>query len=245
MIISVHIHKNAGMSFKNHLIKIFGSNLLLSYGRDNRVVERFFTKKNILKYIKSDFENITIVHGHFLSDLFDSFSKTNQYAIFLRDPVERVISNYYFFKRNHYKHSPICAMIAEGMSLEEYAMLNSSINVQSFFSANKSIEQFDYVGICEEYKKSVLLFDRVFNVKNSKKNTLNYYKKIIKSRFATKNELITSDSLINNKNPDKQTQSYNISEKIRNKIINLNLLDCEIYKQGTKHFKINCKRYNV
>jgi len=245
LIVSVHIHKNAGMNFKKHLIKFFDDSLLLSYGRDERILERFFTKINVPKYNKSDFDNIAIIHGHFLTDLFDFLKRDIKYAIFLRDPVERVISNYYFFKRNNYKNSPICTMIAEGLGLEEYAELNSSQNVQSFFMANKPIECFDFVGVCEEYEKSVLLFNRLFNVKSSVINNLKYYKQCIASIFGKKNELASSDSLTSNKNPEKQTLSYDISNKLRDKIIGMNLLDYDLYKKGISHFRRNCEKFHV
>jgi sulfotransferase famil protein len=245
LIISVHIHKNAGMNFKKHLIKSFDDSLLLSYGRDERILERFFTKINVPKYNKSDFDNIAIIHGHFLTDLFDSLEKDIKYAIFLRDPVERVISNYYFLKRNNYKHSHICSMIAEGLGLEEYAELNSSQNVQTFFMANKPIEHFHFVGICEEYEKSVLLFDKLFNVKGSVINSLKYYKQFVASILNKKSELVMPDSLTNNKNPDKQTTSYDISNKLRDKIIRMNLLDYDLYKKGISHFRENCVKCHV
>jgi len=245
LIVSVHIHKNAGMNFKKHLIKLFDGSLCLSYGRDERILERFFTKINVPKYKQKDFDSIAIIHGHFLADLFDFLSRDIKYAIFLRDPVERVISNYFFLKRNNYKHSSICTMIAEGLGLEEYAELNSSQNVQSFFMANKSIECFDFVGICEEYEKSVLLFDRLFNLKGSMKNNLKYYKQLIISFFSNKSELVLPDSLTNNKNPDKQTTLYNISDKLRKKIIGMNLMDYDLYEKGIKHFRNNCEKFNV
>ena len=245
LIVSVHIHKNAGMSFKKHLMKKFDEKLHLSYGRDERVLERFFTNSNVSKYRESDFKNVAVIHGHFLADLFDFFSNEIKYAIFLRDPVERVISNYYFFKKNNYPHSPICNMISEGMGLEEYAELNSSQNVQSFFMANKCIEQFEYVGICEEYAKSVLLFDRIFNIKGSRKNDLKYYKKLIKSAFDKTGELVMHNDLTNNKNPEKQTKFYEINEKLREKILGMNSMDYDLYERGKIQFQKKCEAFNV
>ena len=245
LIVSVHIHKNAGMHFKRHLIKIFGDKLGLSYGRDMRVLERFFSGINVPQYRMTELDNIRVVHGHFLADLFDSFSHNIKYATFLRDPVERVISNYYFFKSNHYKHSPVCNMIADGMPLEEYAKLGSSQNVQSFFMAGKPIEGFDFVGICEEYDKSVLLFDRLFQVKGTLKNTLLYYLKLIEKRFKAKSEFVLPDDLTKNINPYKHACTYDIDDNLKDKIAELNLLDHELYKRGREHFKQNCKKYHI
>lgn len=245
LIVSVHVHKNAGMNFKKHLIKKFGGQLFLSYGRDKRVLQRFFTTTNVPHIKKSELDNIRIVHGHFLADLFDPLADEINYAIFFRDPVERVISNYYFFKNNYFKHSPVCKMIAEGMTLEEYAALSSSRNVQSFFMADKPLESFDYVGICEEYEKSVLLFDRLFNVKGSITNSLNYYKYFFRKRFTDKSDLVLPESLTENKNPEKQTLFYDIDENLRNNIMELNYIDHNLYKRGRKHFKQNCEKYSV
>ena len=173
LIISVHIHKNAGMNFKKHLMKMFGRKLLLSYGKDEQVLNRFFKSFKVTDYFDKDLEKYDIIHGHFLSNRFDHIDRNLRYATFLRHPVERVVSNYYFFKRNFYKHSPICNMIANGLTLEEYIELKSSKNVQSFFIANRSIEKFDYIGICEDFKRSLLLFDKTFKLKKKYPTIMN------------------------------------------------------------------------
>ncbi len=236
MIVSVHIHKNGGMNFKNFLLKSYGKNLLLEYGKDNDVLKRFFSGGKNRAPIEKDYEKYKIVHGHFLANRFDSF-KNIELITFLREPSQRIVSNYYFFKNNFYNHSPICHMIKEGLTLEEYINLESSKNVQSFFLANKSIDDFKFIGILEEYESSIKLMKRIFNININPYGILFFY--IEKLKYLLKKdkpEIMTFNKFSSNRNKDKKERTYEIDKKLLELIQKNNQLDYELYNKAKIKF---------
>ncbi|MFW0884358.1 sulfotransferase family 2 domain-containing protein [Candidatus Acidulodesulfobacterium sp. H_13] len=246
MIVSVHIHKNGGMQFKNFLIKSYGKKLFLEYGKDNEVLKRFFLGGgDNKKPDPKDYKNFDIIHGHFLANRFDHFSNI-ELITFLRDPAQRLISNYYFFKNNFYDHSPICHMIKDGLSLEDYINIESSKNVQSFFLANKSIKDFKFIGILEEYAISVFLLKKELNIKFSFQNTMCYYNKYLNYlRDENKSSVMTFNKMSANKNKNKIGHCYDISPKFIRTIKNNNKIDYELYNEAKLHFKILKEKHNV
>ena len=245
MIVSVHIHKNGGMKFKNFLMKSYGQKLLLEYGKDNEILKRFFSGGNNPEPNIQNYENYDIVHGHFLANRFDSFPNI-ELITFLREPAQRVISNYYFFKRNFYAHSPICHMIKEGLSLEEYIDLDSSKNVQSFFFANKSIQDFKFIGILEEYETSIFLMKKELDIKFSLQNQAYFYKEFLKYIKSNRKEgVMTFDKFNTNTNNDKDGSQYEISSELEEHIKMNNQLDYKLYEEAKKCFDNLKEKYNV
>lgn len=235
---SVHIHKNGGMQLKNFLLKSFGQKLYLEYGKDNDILERFFSggKKHNPKV--EDYSKYKIVHGHFLANKFDDFNNI-KLITFLRDPAQRVISNYYFFKRNFYNNSPICHMIRDGLTLEEYIELDSSKNVQSFFLANKPLDDFVFVGIIEEYENSINLMKKVLDIRFDIKSQCFYYKKYIEYLLKNKREKVMRfDNFSANKNSEKKANKYDVNSLLMKKILTNNEQDYELYYNAQKKFNM-------
>lgn len=238
MIVSVHIHKNGGMQFKNFLLKTFGKELCLEYGKDSAILERFFSGGQRPQPKVDDYQKYKIVHGHFLANNFDSFENV-ELITFLRDPAQRLVSNYYFFKRNFYNHSPICHMIKDGLTLEQYIDLESSKNVQSFFLADKSLDDFAFVGILEEYENSIALMKKIFDIKFDVKNQYFYYKKYIEYLMKKdKPKVMIFDKFSSNKNNYKKERNYEIPPLLLEKIKKNNSLDYELYDNAQKKFNV-------
>ena len=72
-------------------------------------------------------ERIIVLKGHLYFGLHEFLPRPSTYITILRDPVDRVISNYYYVLRtpSHYLHHEIRS---QGMSLREY--LRSEMNPQ-------------------------------------------------------------------------------------------------------------------
>ncbi|MBE3606333.1 sulfotransferase family 2 domain-containing protein [Campylobacter sp. RM13119] len=245
MIASVHIHKNGGMQFKNFLLKYFGKELCLEYGKDNAVLERFFSGGKNPEPKVDDYKAYKIVYGHFLANRFDSFDNI-ELITFLRDPAQRLVSNYYFFKRNFYNHSPICHMIKNGLTLEQYIDLEGSKNVQSFFLANKSIDDFKFIGILEDYEASIKIMKKIFDLKLNIEGQLFYYQEYMKYIFKkNKPKVMTFDKFSANKNKDKNEKKYEISLELLEKIKQNNLLDYELYENAKIKFNKIKEKYDV
>lgn len=245
MIVSVHIHKNGGMEFKKYLLKSFGHKLLLEYGQDSALLTRFFSGGERQEPAVDKYQKYKIIHGHFLSNRFDKFDNV-ELVTFLRDPAQRLVSNYYFFKRNFYNHSPICHMIKDGLTLEEYIDLDSSKNVQSFFLANKSINDFKFIGILEEYEASIKIMKKIFNIKFNIKGQIVYYKEYLQYLLKrNKPKVMTFDKFSSNKNKDKNEKKYEISVELLERIKQNNLLDYELYDNAKARLNKMREQYDI
>lgn len=245
IIVSVHIHKNGGMQFKNFLLKSFGKELCLEYGKDSAVLKRFFSGGQRAVPKVDDYQKYKIVHGHFLANRFDGFENI-ELITFLRDPAQRLVSNYYFFKRNFYNHSPISHMIKDGLTLEQYIELDSSKNVQSFFLANKSIDDFKFIGILEEYESSIKIMKKIFDLKLNIEGQIFYYKECLKYILKkNKPNVMTFDKFSSNKNKDKNEKRYEISKELLEKIKQNNLLDYELYEKAKFKFNKMKEQYDI
>lgn len=123
---------------------------------------------------------IKYFYGHFVFGLHNQFLRPSTYITMLRNPVERVISEYYFILREP-QHAPYIAsqIAANNMSLEDYvsstdpAFLLRTNNMQTRFLSGTNIPQYeDYliakgniqhnilIGITERFNESVFLFQK-------------------------------------------------------------------------------------
>lgn len=77
----------------------------------------------------------SFVNGHLANELFDYVDPACLKITVLRDPVERIISHYYYVKRttNHYLYSTVCG---SGISLEEYATSSLSDELQNWYTTH-------------------------------------------------------------------------------------------------------------
>ena len=94
ILISLHIPKTAGTSFRNILKSVYGENQVVRFDISRMGVVRM--NENV--YQKSKLPNVKVIHGHFtFQDLSGSFTLPETYKLitWMRDPVKRVISNYY------------------------------------------------------------------------------------------------------------------------------------------------------
>jgi hypothetical protein len=233
------------MHLKKLLLKAYGRKLMMEYGKDNDVLDRFFSGGNNLDPKFEQYSKYKIVHGHFLANRFDDF-KNVKLITFLREPSQRVVSNYYFFKKNFYEHSPICHLIKEGLTLDEYVDLESSKNVQSFFMANKKVDDFAFIGILEEYEKSIALFKKMLDVNFDLKNEFFYYRKMFEYFLQqNKPKLMDHNKFSSNKNTDKKMEKYEISHCLLNKIKENNDLDYCLYSSAKEKFNMMKKKYAI
>ncbi|HXT52590.1 MAG TPA: hypothetical protein VN811_16225 [Thermoanaerobaculia bacterium] len=181
MLISVHVPKTAGSSFLSALEQVFGSRLLRVYvhvppryrliRKAIRAAHRFRLYLRRTQVVR-DYD---AVHGHFPAHWFDFLPGAKRYCVFLRDPVDRVVSNYLYWQR---LHKEIVAagqvppydktwrrMIEEELSVEEFAALPHLVSFYRMYMGRKDVAQFDFVGLQEEYGTSLALFEKIFDLK--------------------------------------------------------------------------------
>lgn len=115
MIVSCHVPKTAGTSFGELLVKNFGDRVLLDYGdrvgwdTDEGIAWR--ESRNLLN--KPLPSKVHCVHGHFYLSKYLSLQPNLRVVTFVRDPVERVISNFRFLRSHPKIRHPLVAAFHE------------------------------------------------------------------------------------------------------------------------------------
>ncbi|MEM1319710.1 MAG: sulfotransferase family 2 domain-containing protein [Bacteroidota bacterium] len=156
-LVSVHIPKTAGTSFRNTLKAVYGEDLVVRLDIDLqqeqlRINEQPFTAAKLDKKIK-------VVHGHFSPQLLHQRFKIapkTPVITWLRDPVERVISNYFYLEKRlkeelQEEAKGLNILSKMQRSLIEYAQGEINRNRMSKFLAGIELEALFFVGIQEHY----------------------------------------------------------------------------------------------
>lgn len=151
MLISVHIPKCAGTSFRLILAELYGESLWANYGQ---IFVRSQAREGVVP------AGIQCIHGHFFADAFDDLLPERRLITWLRHPVERVVSNYYHFLRSPDMRDDCCRLLYERrLSLREFAELDWMKNEASRYLAGKSLDEFEFVGVAERFLESLQLFE--------------------------------------------------------------------------------------
>ena len=103
----------------------------------------------------------------------------------------------------------------------EFAELERLRNVQSRFLSYGGIERCDFIGITEEYDRSIRLFQKL---------------------FCPDTDLAPHKQ---NKNPDRPTTGYDLEKGVREKILSLNELDVKTYEDGRRRFRMLCDELGI
>ena len=159
MVISVHVPKSAGTSFRGVLEEVCGARIWYNYGT-------IFSREQALPGLVPP--GTTFIHGHFLADAFDELFPNRRLVTWVRHPVERLVSNYHHFLRSPDMRDDCCRALHEhGLSLREFADLDWMQNETSRYLANKPVEDFDFIGISERFDESVEVFCDAFGFRSA------------------------------------------------------------------------------
>lgn len=186
MLISVHLPKTAGSSFKASLEKYYTSGLQTDYTDFPINTPAYKRNSYALKMcaINAFFpqHNIECIHGHFLPVKY-LFYKNAKFVTWLREPIDRLASHYYYWKRSY---NPTTSgslhkrVVEENWSLEEFCLAPELRNFYCQFLWGFPISRFDFIGITEYYESEVAQFSKIFlgdsleiHVKNINPNKFN------------------------------------------------------------------------
>ncbi len=164
---SIHIPKCGGTSFREVLVKYFGE----------KVKWHYFDEFNSSMPKKYDLESVECVHGHFnkkrgfgVEDYYNI--EDFQYITMLRDPLDIMISTYFYNKNNKkvFRDGKKVSEIFEYESLNDYIRKNNCYMLLHFpweFTKENYKEIIDksfvFIGIMEEYQKSIDVLSFVLN----------------------------------------------------------------------------------
>jgi hypothetical protein len=206
-IISIHIPKTAGTAFYHVLKKQYGTGLSPSYKRKH--IKSLTSEIELSS--KELSEKYAVLHGHFRYQEIIKLHENQRVKLitWVRDPVERLISNYHFFK-HRLQNPELNPVVFEknkhriNESLEEYAQLEENRNRMSWFLEGISIEEFFFIGIMEDFNNGLIHLSTLLNW----------------SQFELPPMINTSP---------KTTESIPI--ELRNKVASLNQKDVHLYQQ--------------
>lgn len=172
LLISLHLPKTAGTSLRYALRAHYGSRLVEDYAAPPMQIRRGQRELAALAdglvtgpRIARDIEAI---HGHFLPVKYRLAlrSRPARYATWLRDPVERVISHYHYWRRDYAGGDPAQPLrnriVSEGWSLERFCLGPEMRNLYRQYLWGFAPARFDFIGITERYDADFVDFARKY-----------------------------------------------------------------------------------
>lgn len=219
----MHIPKTGGNTFRAHLKEVFGDDICFVYTSQWRFVDVYTPTPMVrfyrgLRALRSKFRDRSqlrptdrCIHGHFRAESYMDLFPDGLAMTWVRDPVERLLSQYYYWKRRPFREHSICnLLIRNNLSPLEFAEIEVMRNLQCRYFNTKALQDFGFVGITEQFDACLDGFYRLVGVQ-------------------------TKRSEARNKNPNKSTNTrYEIDPAVRARIAALNSRDCKLYDEAVE-----------
>jgi Sulfotransferase family len=153
VIVSVHVPKTAGMSFAVWLESVFGSGQIVRDNADRPIDPKsemnvdpagFLSRHGAARQLP---KGALVVHGHFWAKKYERTENAVR-VTFLRDPIERTISHYYFWLNTpgdgHGLHQRV---LDGGMGMLDFARLPQMRGCyRDYFFRDVNMADFDFIG---------------------------------------------------------------------------------------------------
>lgn len=202
-IISIHVPKTAGTTFKDILLQV--------YGREGVCVDNQPGYPEIGAKVR-------VIHGHFPTIKYEGKYPGAKRIIWLRNPVERLISQYFYWKglplgNNPFNDPHHKLVIEQNLSIVEFAEMPEMRNLMYKATSEKPITNFYFIGIKEYFDEDLKKLKEKLNWQDfevSSKQTNQY------PGYQEKLPEILSD------------------QKTLDKLASLNRLDIELYQQALR-----------
>lgn len=219
-LISNHMPKSGGLTFRGHLERIYGKkNVIHDYTLIGRPDYKTTPPPgHVLAQLRRP-RKTTIIHGHFSMERYAHIPGLH-YVCWVRDPVERLLSHYYYWQRGpDYDHPHCLDLFEQGLSIIEFAKLMPNIFSERF--APLDIDDFAFVGIAGKYTDSLKLFYSMF----------------------CPNKKPVAD-IHENRNFARDTTKYRLDDKLRAELEEINSKDMELYKKALERFEFLRDKYS-
>lgn len=150
IVISIHIPKCGGTSFRTVLKRLYSDRLWLNYGE---VFAQYQARNELVP------KQTACIHGHFLADAFDGVFPNSELVTWVRHPVQRVASRYYHLLRSPDMRDTCCLELhRRGLTLIEFAELDWMQNEMTRYLSGKTRQDFSFIGVSERFSESLKIF---------------------------------------------------------------------------------------
>lgn len=218
MLIFVHIPKTAGTSFKNLLCKVYTSSETIVIDSDSWYKNPVFSLSNNRNNLPGSQQilpsnNIKYIVGHFNADRFLKLYPDATYITWVRDPIQRLYSNYNYYLRTDPRvfEIKLKKRAYDLLDFETYSTHRYNTNTMCQ-QLNIPLFKFKFIGIVEKYDKEIERFKKITNIN------------------------ITNDYNYTNLNPEKKNvkETYQITQELRNKLMDIHAEDYKLYNECLK-----------
>lgn len=218
-LVSVHVPKAGGLTFQRHLTHLFSTRAIWDYNHTDRP---YYEPEKPSPYILAQLRTnkTTVIHGHFFMSKYHHIPL--QRAMWFRDPVQRLLSHYYYWLRSPDMDHPNCARLHErGLSVVKFAELWELRNVFARFLDGVPIKELNWVGLVEDYQESIDLFYTMYAIGRDPGQLKKH----------------------ENKNPGRSNAKYELDKISMDAIEKLNAKDMELYALAKLRFSDLIERY--
>ena len=184
MLVSIHMPKTAGTSFRGSLEEHFGDRFRHDYqdyplahtprARRQRARDWGETAR------PGDFAGVDCVHGHFLPLKYLQLAERLPctFVTWLREPVARLVSHYHYWQRAYDPGSPLVStlhrrVVVEGWTLEQFCLAPELRDIYSEFLWGFPLDRLDFIGITEFFSEDLRYFSREILGNKMRSHTLN------------------------------------------------------------------------
>jgi hypothetical protein len=200
----MHIPKTAGITFREILFNVYGEEAVCAVNRGelkrgNQTLEECME------------ENHRVLHGHLhFKELEPVLTRDTKLVTWFREPVARVISNYFYNITYEYpkrvKENPDLPLL----TLEEFIEKPNRVNVMSQFMEGLDLEDVFFLGFQEDFLADL--------------STLS-------EKLEWPSEAVDESLRLNDNRRVKQDRGP-VSESVKHRIRELNKVDIELYEQA-------------
>ena len=156
VMLSLHIPKTGGVSFRQMLATLFGENYCQTYWEITDAHGR----------VLADFPaSVRCVHGHFYAEKLRRRFPAAALVTWVREPVERIVSFYQYWHREPDWKNPLCRALHEhDWTLRDFAARDETRNEMTRYFGCVAPEEFAFIGLTERFAESMQLFVQLFHL---------------------------------------------------------------------------------
>jgi hypothetical protein len=234
MLLSIHIAKTAGNSFREALLDAYGHDRVLrDYGDWSGFDEPFANRRRAgrVAAMRARRDELLakydVIHGHFVADKYLGLFPSADFLSFFREPAQQTLSHWRWQSAltdrrsdvNPEEHMEVRYWRELRPSVEEHLEWVFYRDHQSQFLGSLPIDALAFVGIYEEYEKSLELFKAVFGRDLGPARRSNVTLRI--------------------------GDSSEVTPEVRRLVNKYRAADVELYERAKEIFRRQCRKYGV